>query len=55
MGTFHQRKFRDSNFDYFSVMASREMYEWYLLILVCIPTKFGGYMSSDDVIIWHDI
>ena len=29
------------NFDYFSVIRSRGMKEWYPVIVVCIPTKFG--------------
>ena len=50
MGTFHERKFRSCSFDYFRIISSREKKEWYSLILVCIPTKFGGCMSSDHVI-----
>ena len=50
MGTFHQRKFTDCMFDYFSMIKSREIKERYSLILVCIPTKFGGCTPSDQVI-----
>ena len=47
MGAFYQRKFIGCSFDYFSMIRSLEMKQWYSLILVCIPTKSGGCMSSD--------
>ena len=36
MGTFHQHKFMGYSFDYFSMIRSLEMKEWYPLILVWI-------------------
>ena len=34
---------------------SSEVKEWFPLILVCIPTKFGSCMSSDHVITSRDM
>ena len=34
------------SFDYFSMIRSLEMKEWYPFFLVCIPTEFGGCMPS---------
>ena len=55
MGTFHQRKFMGCSFDYFSMIRSLEMKEWHPLILVCIPTEFGGCVPSDLWIKSHDM
>ena len=55
MGTFPQRKFKGSTFDYFNMIGSREMKEWYRLIWypfirVYTPIKFDRCMPSDHVI-----
>ena len=67
MGTFHQHKFRHCSFDYFSMIRSNDIKEWYPLILVCDPTKFGGCCILEtfatkflhvtwlhDYITWHE-
>lgn len=41
MGTFHQSKFRSYSLDYFSLIGSHDIKKWFLLVLVCIRTKFG--------------
>ena len=43
MSIFHQSNFRGYSCDYFSVIMSRDVKVWYHLILICNPTKTGGY------------
>ena len=42
-------------FDYFNMIRSLEMKEWYPLILVYIPSEFGGCMPSDHRIKSRDM
>ena len=44
MGTFHQPKFKECSFDYFSMIRLHELKECCPLILVSVPTKFCDCM-----------
>ena len=45
-----RNEYLSSTLDYFSMIRSRKIGYWYRLILVRIPTKFSGCMSSNHVI-----
>ena len=61
MGTFNQCIFWCCKFDYFSVIRSPDMKEWYPLIFICVPTKlvvmfswklrYGDFKLSFDHVI----
>ena len=50
---FHQPSFKGCSL--ISMIRSRELKEWYPLILACIPNKFVVFISSDHVITSRDM